>query len=393
MGDEVYCRQVRGFRSKLYPNRIWRLNRLLYGSKQGARRWQQRFEAEAAKFGLLPTPSDPAVYTLKNRLGVVIIHLHVDDSLLFCSSAQLLEEVMTFLDSVFTVKWTTNPTLYLGIELRFNHDTATCSLSQTHYIETVLDRFKMTNCNSVRTPLPVKTFLKAGTDEEIAQAKDLPYQQLVGCLQWVASSTRPDVAHALSQLSRFNAAWTDEHWVLAKHVLRYLKGTKHFTISFLKTAPTQHLQVFSDADFSQCPETSRSVTGYLFSMVGGMVTWNSRRQPVVAQSTAEAEYMAAADAARHLAWVKGFLFDIYLPITSPVPFHLDSTSAISIATEEAIGKRSRHINRKHHLICDQVREGEIAIIHVPSGDMLADFLTKPLGRVLLDKACKDNALG
>lgn len=319
MGDTVYCRQVRGYRNNLFPNRIWQLNRSLYGSRQGARRWQQRFESEAKKFGLTPTPSDPAVYVVKNVKGILCIHLHVDDSLVYSSNNDLLQEFVRFLDSVFDVKWTAKPSLYLGIKIMYNSTTRTCTLSQAHYIETVLDRFGMTNCNPVKTPLPAKTFLSTGTTEEIDLAKERPYQQLVGCLQWIAVSTRPDISHAVSQLSRFNASWTEDHWLNAKHVLRYLKGTKDVTISYSNTSSTNNVpEVYSDADFSQCPETSRSVTGYLIRLNGGMITWNSRRQEVVAQSTAEAEYMAAADAAKHLAWVRSFLFDIFFPVDPAV---------------------------------------------------------------------------
>lgn len=318
MEDQVYCQQVRGYRSKLFPNHIWQLNRSLYGSRQGARRWQQKFEREASKFGLLPTSSDPEIYIVKDTRGTLVIHLHVDDSLLVCSSRSMLDEFVSFLNSVFEVKWTDSPSLYLGIKINFDTKKKVCSLSQAHYIENVLDRFGMTNCNPVKTPLPVKTFLRSGDEQQLEAAKDKPYQQLVGCLQWISSSTRPDIAHAVSQLSRFNAAWTDDHWQLAKHVLRFLKGTKDTKITYSHDVSPQHVpEVYSDADFSQCPEISRSVTGYLIRINGGMVAWNSRRQPVVAQSTAEAEYMAAADACRHLAWLRSFFLISSVPLTPP----------------------------------------------------------------------------
>lgn len=342
---------MRGHRSKQFPNCIWQLNRSLYGSRQGARSWQQKFEAEASKFGIKPTESDPAIYTLKTSSSILAIHLHMDDSLVVCSSQSMLNHFVTFLDSAFDVKWTREPSLYLGIKITFNATHRTCSLSQSHYIKSILDRFGMTNFNPVKTLLLVKTFMTSGTPNELEAAKERPYQQLVGCLQWIATSTQPDISHSVSQLSRFNAAWTDDHWLNAKHVLRYLKGTKNTSITFSSTSPLKNTPVvYSDADFLQCPETSRSVTGYLIRINGGMVAWNSRRQPVVAQSTAEAEYMAAADAARHHAWLRSFLFEVFFPVESPIPFHLNSTSAISSGTEEAIKKRSRHIDRKHHFL-------------------------------------------
>lgn len=178
--------------------------------------------------------------------------------------------------------------------------------------------------------------------------------------------------------------------MMAKHVLRYLKGHDGLGVAFGGTpAP---LKVYSDADFSQCPETRRSVTGFVLCLNHGSISWNSQRQPVFALSTSEAEYMAASDAARHLAWVRSFLFDIFQPQDIPTPFFIDSTSAVSVITENAIKKRSKHIDRRFHHIREQHQSGKIEIFRIPTTEMLADYLTKPLTRILLKKAVKDNGL-
>lgn len=248
----------------------------------------------------------------------------------------------------------------------------------------------MTNCNPTKTPLPTGTTLLSDSDEEVKDAAHLPYQSLIGCLQWLSNSTRPDIAHAVSQLFRFNSNWTTTHWTLAKHVLRYLKGSSTLGINF--GGPPDLLKAYSDADFSRCPETRQSVTGYIFCMNNRCISWNSQRQHVVALSTSEAEYMAASDAARHLNWIREFLFDIFYQQTSPTPFHIDSTSALSVITEQAIKKRSKHIDRRFHHIREQHQTGRIEIIRIPTTEMLAEFLTKPLTCFLLEKAIKDNKL-
>lgn len=248
----------------------------------------------------------------------------------------------------------------------------------------------MTNCNAVRTPLPPNTILTSGSDSEVSEAAGLPHQSLIGCLQWLSNSTRPDISHAVSQLSRFNAKWTTTHWLMAKHVLRYLKGTDTLGIKFGGTSTP--LKVYSDADFSQCSETRRSVTGYIFCLNNGSICWNSQRQHVVALSTSEAEYMASSEAARHLSWVREFLFDIFHQQINPTPFFINSTSDMAVITEQAIKKRSKHIDRRYHHIREQHQAGKIEIIRIPTSEMLADFLTKPLARILLQKAVNDNRL-
>lgn len=269
MIDLVYCRQGRGFRNFFHAGRVWLLNRSLYGSKQGARRWQQHFEKTIAAFGLLPTNSDQAVYVFKKNEGILIIHLHVDDSDIFCSSLSLLLSFRTCLDKAYNVKWTEEPTLYLGIHMSDDRTAGVAKISQRHYIKSTLDRFAMTNCNMAKTPLPSTVPMTSGTESDMQAAKDLPYQQLVGCLQWIEGSTRPDIAHAVSQLSTFNSGWTTLHWTSAKHVLRYLKGTINYGIVYTSNI-SEKLNAWSDADFSQCPDTRRSISGCYFASMGGL---------------------------------------------------------------------------------------------------------------------------
>lgn len=192
----------------------------------------------------------------------------------------------------------------------------------------------MANCKPVKTPLPHRTTLSPGTDEDVSLAIDLPYQSLVGSLGWIASTTRPDIAYAVSQLGRFNSAWTTVHWIAAKHVLCYLKGTQHLAISYSPGPVIPH--TYSDSDFSQCPTTRRSVSGFVVTLGNSPVSWRSERQSVVALSTNEAEYMAAAECAKHMSWVKGFMFDIMHGLESPIPFFVDNKSAIDTATGDSI---------------------------------------------------------
>lgn len=382
----VYVRQVKDFEHPSHPRRVWLLNQSLYGTKQAARCWQKDFSATAAQFKLFPCPSDSAVYILQDNRGTLIIHLHVDDSLVFCSTPTLITEFRAFLDSQYEVKWTTSPKLYLGIRLDILPESTV--ISQPHYIEAKLEEFGMSNCSMVKSPFPAKTVLAAGTPDEIAAAAELPYQSLVGSLQWIAHTTRPDIAYAVSQLSSFNASWTIDHWTKAKHVLRYLRFTQHHGIRYDSANKT--LSMFSDSDFSQCPSTRRSITGYVATMGGGAVSWFSQRQKVVALSTTEAEYMACADAARHICWARSFLFDIFHQDTNPTTLHIKNTSAIANATNEGIKSWSKHIDRRHHFIREMVEDGRITVKQVSTHAMLADHLTKPLSPQAIQHAMSIN---
>lgn len=225
MKDLVYCRQVTGFDDKTNAHRVWFLNKSLYGTRQSARRWKRHFSKTASVFGFRPTVSDKAVYFVKDKCGIVIIHLHVYDSLVFCDNKQFLEDFKVFIHSVYKSKWTNNPTLYLGIKLKIKAEHAQITISRPQYIESILNRFSMKNCKASKSPLPAKISLIPGTKEEIKAAQRLPFQQLVGCLEWLGHTTCPDICYTISQVSRVNAPWTLAHWTSAKHILRYLQGS------------------------------------------------------------------------------------------------------------------------------------------------------------------------
>lgn len=201
----------------------------------------------------------------------------------------------------------------------------------------------MTNCSMAKSPLLAKTTLVPGTPTKIAAAADLPYPNLIGPLQWLDHTTRPDISYAVSQLSSFNASWTIDHWVKVKHVLRYLCFTQDCGIRY--DSGDKVLDMYSNSNFSQRPSTRRSVTGCVAMMGGGAVSLMSQRQKFLALSTTEAEYMACAEAARHICWARSFLFNILQKPDQPTTLHVNNTSAIANATNEGIKSRSKHIDR------------------------------------------------
>lgn len=219
MGDVVCSQQVLGFINPTHPRRVWLLNKSLYGTLQAARQWQDHFSKTADKSNLRPTVSDSTVYVAQDELGLLILHLHFDNSMVFASLDAVMACFKIFIHSQYDLKWTDPPSIYLGIQILLPSENTFIAINQYHYIESTLERFAMVNCNPVKSPLPQKTMLVAGSADDIAAAINLPYQSLVGSLGWIASTTRPDIADAVSHLGRFNSVWTMLHWQAAKHLL------------------------------------------------------------------------------------------------------------------------------------------------------------------------------
>lgn len=317
--------------------------------------------------------------------------MHVDDGFIISNCDMLLDNFKNGLLKTYEYKWRENPASHLGIHLTYNDD-GSIVINQAHYLEDVLERFQMDNCNPVRTPFATNTCLSQGTDDEVSAARHLPYMSLVGSLMYAAICTRPDIMYAVGKLSQFNSCYTEEHWLAAKHVLRYLKGTLHRGIKYDHDTDAT-LRGYADADYANDKDTRCSITGYLFTFGPSVFSWRSRRQRTVALSTTEAEYMAISDCSRHALWIKAIFLDLDISfspefsVSSSVSV-FSSSDSISIFNDNngsniltkdpVINDRSKHIDIRYHFIREKVKEKQISTHHIPMSENPADYLTKPL---------------
>ena len=141
------------------------------------------------------------------------------------------------------------------------------------------------------------------TPPEIAEwAEKMPYHRLVGSLLYLAIATRPDIAYAVGRLLSYLNCYRPEHWDAAIRILRYLKGTRLCKL-VLGGKNSLQLNGYSDSDYANCLDTSRSIGGYCFTLGSGIISWNSRKQPTVADSSCYAEYIALHSASHEIVFL------------------------------------------------------------------------------------------
>ena len=206
-------------------------------------------------------------------------------------------------------------------------------------------------------------------------------------------STRPDVALALSLTSRFQSNPGKDHWVAVKNILKHLKKTKEMFLVYGDCEEELGVTGYVDASFCTDPDDSKSQTVYVFKVNGGAVCWRSGKQPIVAQSTMESEYIAASEAANEAVWLRKFIIElgVFPSAQDPVTLYCDNTGAIANAKEPRSHSTAKHILRRFHVIRQYVQEGDVKICKVHTDLNVADPLTKP---PLLDKHVKhQNAMG
>ena len=383
--ETIYMEAPEG--SDIPANKVLRLRKSLYGLKQSPRCFNKKLDSWLKSQGLAPTRADSCIYVRHGSKGeLLMLSVHVDDQLVACNNRQELDQFKAALNAEFECSDSGPAGYFLGFNIHRDRQARKLHMSQEHYFETLLDRFDMKDCNPARNPLPTGFKSITATDDEHQLAKHLPFPQVVGSILYASTITRPDLAHSASLLARYIGKWNLQHWAAAKHLLRYIRGTSDLCLTFTADNSKRLVLGYADADWGGDLDTRRSTTGYIFKVYGGVVAWRSRRQPTVALSTTEAEYMASADAARQATWLRLLLDDLKLGLDNqPLPIFNDNAGTVAISKNPVHHDKTKHIALRHHYIREKVEDNTISLNHVPSASNIADLLTKSLPRETFDR--------
>ncbi|KAL0378951.1 UNVERIFIED_CONTAM: Retrovirus-related Pol polyprotein from transposon TNT 1-94 [Sesamum radiatum] len=262
----------------------------------------------------------------------------------------------------------------LGVKIRKTENGF--SLCQSHYIEKILRKFNCYDELPVRTPYDPSICLKKNHGDSVSQAE---YAKIIGSVMFLMNYTRPDIAYAVSRLSRYTHNPNNEHWSALHRLLRYLKGTMNLCLHFNKFPAV--LEGFSDANWVTDNDEVSSTSGYVFTLGGGAISWKSSKQTCIARSTMESEFIALELAGQEAEWLRTLVGDMPMWGSSvPVSLHCDSQAAIGIAKNYAYNGKRRHIRIRHSAVRELLKNGIISLEYVRSERNLADPLTKGLTR-------------
>lgn len=218
-------------------------------------------------------------------------------------------------------------------------------------------------------------------DAERAAMQNVPYAALVGALLYLAVATRPDIAHAVGVLARFNSDPGPAHWTALKHLCRYLQGTKDLKLCYEPDPQQQEtFSSYADADFGGDSDTRRSTSGMVVKMGTGAISWASKLQPIVTLSTTEAEYVSATAAGQEILWLRNLFSELGYDIKGASSLHLDNQSALAVTRNPEHHGRMKHLDLRYYWLRDAVKAGLIDVHYISTKDMPADIMTKALPR-------------
>ncbi|CAL2276928.1 unnamed protein product [Prunus armeniaca] len=343
--EEVYVDQPEGFVIKRAEDKVYRLRKALYGLKQAPR-------------GLVQSPSEATLYVrTKEGVGTLIVSIYVDDIVYTGSSDEMVKEFKAEMMCKYEMS-----------------DLGVYSTIFLKYALTLLGKFGLKDFKSVSTPLVATDKLQIEDGSEAAD--ESLYRKIVGSLLYL-TATKPDIMFSASVLARFIHNPSKMHYGAAKRVLRYIQGTIDYGIEYV-TGKSALLVGYCDSDWSGSQEDMKSTSGYAFSFGSGAFSWASVKQHSVALSTAEVEYVSAAEATSQAIWLRFVLEDFGEEQTTATIVFCDNTSAIEMAKNPVFHQRSKHIKRKFHFIREAIQEGVIELLYCKGDEQIADIFTKAL---------------
>ncbi|CAI7779083.1 unnamed protein product [Closterium sp. NIES-54] len=355
--EEIWLRLPPGFTGSFPIGTQRSLRRPVYGLRQAPREWHDRLRTTLAALGFAPSTADPRLAT---------------------ADTEALAHVKSELQKRHTCTDQGELTSYLGLRITRDRAQRTITLTQSHMVHQVIQRFGFTYSSPRSTPLPTSHSLSAPPSDESVEPSG-PYPELVGCLMYLMTCTRPDLAYPLSILACYVAPGRHgkEHMDAAKRVLRYLCSTSGMGLMLggrARVVFTGH----ADASWADDLTMQWSSQGYTFSLGSGSVSWRSTRSSSVLSSSCEAEIYAGAMVAQELRWLTYLLTDLGEPPRSPPVVYVDKKAMIALCQEYILEHRTKHIPPRYFLARELQQHGQLCLAYVASQANTADVFTKAL---------------
>ncbi|GJT97456.1 putative ribonuclease H-like domain-containing protein [Tanacetum coccineum] len=367
--EEVYVKQPPGFEDPAHPNKVYRVVKALYGLHQAPRAWYERLSTFLLKHGYRRGAIDKTLFIKKDRRDIMLVQVYVDDIIFGSTKSSMVKDFEDLMQKEFKMSSMGELTFFLGLQVK--QTTAGIFLSQDKYVKDILNKFDFRTIKPASTPIEAHKSL--GKDEEGEEVDVHLYRSMIGCLMYLTAS-RPDIMFAVCLCARFQVTPKVSHMHAVKRIFRYLKHQPKLGLWYPKDSPF-HLEAFSDSDYAGDNHDRRSTSGGCQYLGRRLVSWQCKKQTIVAISSTEAEYVAAASCCAQVLWMQNQLLDYGFNFMN-TEIHIDNESTICIVKNPVLHSKTKHIQIRHHFIRDCYEQRLINVVKVHTDDNVADLLTK-----------------
>jgi hypothetical protein len=385
--EKIYLEPPKGVEVK--RGYVWQALRSLYGLKQAARDWNRLIKKELLKWGFTQSLADPCMFIHCEKSVKLLVY--VDDIIAAAKKQGDLDWFYAKMSERFNTKNLGEISKILGARVTRDRKNRTLEIDQEQYLKSVLDKFGITKETSKPKKVPAigyEHLRPATSDDERINVTE--YQQAIGSLMYAMVFTRPDIAFILGKLSQFMSDPAKHHGYALKTLLRYLKSTIKIRIRYGPGGAHKHFVLYSDADWANDKADRKSISGSVAMFYGGPISWSSKKQRSVATSSCESEYIALSTCVKQGQWIAQIFRDLNLPKYIGKDPRLvqmlgDNQGAIALTENAHLNDRSKHIDICYHFIRDLAEKEHLRVDYIPTADMVADGMTKPLARVAFEK--------
>ena len=387
LDEEVYMKIPPYMDIPNSTHKVLKLKGALYGLKQSSNVWGRTFERFMLKQGFTQSILDTCIYYRGTGLNKIILGIHIDDQAIIGPSIDVIRKFKGELATEFKMKDLGALTHILGVEVKRDRQRRILTLHQSSYVQQVLERYGMSDCNP--TKLPFSPHLTFSPDDEPTLKPDpeavTDYRAKVGSLIYAMKQTRVDICYPLGILAKHMSNPGPAHIKALHQLLRYMQGTKDFGLTYVGQSSFE-VRGYCDASYKQCQFSAKSITGWVTTVGGTALSWKSQKQSTTAQSTTEAEYIAACSVSKECFYLKQLLFEIGYDINITV--YCDSTSAIAMIRNPVQRQKCKSFFVVYHAVREYHQLGLLRYEHLAGALQPADMFTKPLPYATLERHMK-----
>ncbi|GKB33893.1 putative ribonuclease H-like domain-containing protein [Tanacetum coccineum] len=367
--EEVYVSQPLGFVDPEFPEKVYKVEKALYGLHQAPRAWYETLSTYLLDNGFYRGQIDKTLFIKRVKDDILLVQVYVDDIIFGSTKKSLCTDFEQIMHKRFQMSSIGELTFFLGLQVKQKEDGI--FISQDKYVGEILKKFGFSSIRTASTPIETN---KALTIDEDGEDVDVHlYRSMIGSLMYLTSS-RPDIMFSVCACSRFQVQPKVSHLNAVKRIFRYLKGRPNLGLWYPKDSPFI-LEAFSDSDYAGASLDRKSTTGGCQFLGSRLISWQCKKQTVVANSTTEAEYIAASHCCGQVLWIQNQMLD-YGYNFMQTKIHVDNESAICVVKNPVYHSKTKHIEIRHHFIRDSYEKRLIKMVKIHTNNNVAYLLTK-----------------
>ncbi|GKA04111.1 putative ribonuclease H-like domain-containing protein [Tanacetum coccineum] len=367
--EEVYVCQPLGFEDPEFPNRVYKVEKALYGLHQAPRAWYETLSTYLLDNGFQRGQIDKTLFIKRIKSDILLVQVFVDYIIFGFTKKELCTDFEKFMHKKFQMSSIGELTFFLGLQVTQKDDGI--FISQDKYVDEILKKLGFSTMKTASTPTETSNpFLKD------AEAEDLDvhlYRSMIGSLMYL-TAFRPDIMFVVCACARFQVTPKVSHLYAVKRIFRYLKGQPKLGLWYPKDSPFDS-EAYTDSDYAGASLDRKSITGGCQFLERRLILWQCKKQTIVTNSTTEAEYVAASSCYGQVLWIQNQMLDYGYNFMN-TKIHINNESTICIVKNPMFHSKTKHIEIRHHFIRDSNEKKLIQMIKIHTDHNVVDLFTK-----------------